>query len=95
MKVSFRKEFDLSIDMYRLMQTCVHNLNDCFSYYEDLKLLVRASLEDLYNIELYGYDNTREIITVVAKNLLLWCLENNYIKEHDQLKNMLGGRKAK
>ena len=94
MKVTFKKEFDLSIDMHRLMQTCVDNLNDCFSYFEDLKLLVRASLEDLYNINSDNYDNTREIITVVAKNLLLWCLENNYIKEHDQLKNMLGGRKS-
>ena len=95
MKVTFRKEFDLNIDMHRLMQKCVDNLNDWFSYFEDLKLLVRASLEDLYNIRLYGYDNTKEVITVVAKNLLLWCLESNHIKEHDQLKNMLGGRKAK
>ena len=94
MKVTFRKEFDLSIDMHRLMQTCVHNVNDIWSYYEDVKLLVRASLEDLYNVDLYGYDNTNEVITVVAKNLLLWCLENNYIQEHDQLISGVGRRKS-
>lgn len=88
MKVTFRKEFDLSIDMHRLMNECIDHSNDFFSYYEDLNLLVCASLEDLYNVNLRGYDNTRDIITVVAKNLLLWCLENNYIKEHDQLKNV-------
>ena len=92
MKVTLRKEFDLSIDMHRLMNECIDHLNDFFSYYEDLNLLVRASLEDLYHVNLRGYDNTKEVITVVAKNLLLWCLENNYIKEHDQLKNMLGRR---
>lgn len=94
MKVTFRKEFDLNIDMHRLMQECVRNVNDIWSYYEDLKLLVRASLEDLYNVNLYGYDNTHEIITVVAENLLLWCLENNYIQEHDQLISGVGRRKS-
>ena len=94
MKVTFKKEFDLNIDMHRLMQECVRNVNDIWSYYEDLNLLVCASLEDLYNVNLGGYDNTRDIITVVAKNLLLWCLENNYIQEHDQLISGVGRRKS-
>jgi hypothetical protein len=94
MKVTFRKEFNLDINMHRLMNECIDRSNDFFSYYEDLNLLVRASLEGLYNVNLYGYDNTRDIITVVAKNLLLWCLENNYIKEHDQLISGVGRRKS-
>lgn len=88
MKVTFRKEFDLKINMHRLMQKCVRMLTADFTLYDNLEHLVYSCLELLYDVDLYGYDNTNEVITVVTKNLLLWCLENNHIKEHDQLKNL-------
>ena len=88
MKVSFRKELDLKINMHRLMQKCVGMLTADFTLYNNLEDLVYNCLELLYDVDLYGYDNTNEVITVVTKNLLLWCLESNHIKEYDQLKNL-------
>lgn len=89
MKVTFRKEFDLNINMHRLMNECVY----CLKYqwtprYKNIEFLVLDTLELIYDVNLYGYDNTDEVITVVTKNLLLWCLENNHIKEHDQLADL-------
>lgn len=97
MKVEFRKVEKLDIEMSNLMDECIDRLNwiqkraakgHYTPDYENLESLVQESLEFLYDIELYDYDNSREVITVVAKNLLLWCLENDYIEEHNRLEEM-------
>lgn len=97
MKVTFRKETNLKINMMNLMDECIDRLDwiqkraERGHYapdYENLESLVQESLEFLYDIELYDYDNSREVITIVAKNLLLWCLENDCIEEHNRLEEM-------
>ena len=42
----------------------------------------------LYDIDAYEYDNSLELIPSISKNLLLWCLENDYIEEHDRLEHL-------
>ena len=97
MRVEFRKVEKLDIEMSNLMDECIDRLNWVQKRaaqgrytpdYENLESLVQESLEFLYDIELYDYDNSREVITVITKNLLLWCLENDYIEEHDRLEEM-------
>lgn len=89
MKVTFKKEYDLNINMHRLMNECVYRLKYQWTpNYKNIEFLVLDTLELVYDINLNGYDNINEVMTVVAKNLLLWCLENNYIKEHDQLASL-------
>lgn len=97
MKVTFRKEVDLRIDMSRLMDECIDRLDwqqrrmaqgRYTPDYENLNSLVQESLEFLYDIELYDYDNSREVIIVIAKNLLLWCLENDCLEEHNRLEEL-------
>lgn len=97
MRVEFRKVEKLDIEMSNLMDECIDRLNWVQKRaaqgrytpdYENLESLVQESLEFLYDIELYDYDNSREVITVVAKNLLIWCLEYDYIEEHDRLENL-------
>lgn len=86
--VTFRKQLTLNIDMHRLMQKCVCMLTADSTLYDNLEHLVYNCLELLYDVDLYGYDNNLEVVAVITKNLLLWCLENDYIKEHDQLKSL-------
>ncbi len=97
MKVVFRKETKLEIYMEELLEDCIDRLdhakerakrNRFTPDYEDLESLVQESLEFIYDIDFYDYDNTNEIVTVVAKNLLLWCLENDFIEEHSRLEEM-------
>ena len=87
MKVTFRTELNLNINMHRLMNECIDRLNCQWAPdSKNVEWLVRDSLEVLYDVDLYGYDNTNEVITVVTKKLLLWCLESNHIKEHNRIK---------
>ena len=97
MKVTFRKEVDLKIDMGRLMDECIDRLDwqqrrrERGHYapdYENLNSLVQESLEFIYDIETYEYDNSLELISSISKNLLLWCLENDYIEEHNRLEEL-------
>ena len=97
MKVTFRKETNLDINMSNLMDECIDRLDwqqkraaqgRYSPDYENLNSLVQESLEFLYDIDPYDYDNSREVIVVVAKNLLLWCLENDYIEEHNRLEEL-------
>ena len=97
MKVTFKKEVDLKISMDRLMDECIDRLDwqqrrmERGRYtpdYENLNSLVQESLEFLYDIDTYDYDNGNDIITVIAKNLLIWCLEKDYIEEHNRLENL-------
>ena len=97
MKVTFRKEVNLRIDMSRLMDECIDRLDwqkrriERGHYtpdYENLNSLVQESLEFIYDIETYEYDNSLEFIQYISKNLLLWCLENDYIEEHNRLEEM-------
>lgn len=97
MRVEFRKVEKLDIEMGNLMDECIDRLDwqqkraaqgHYFPDYENLESLVQESLEFLYDVDLYDYDNSREVITVVAKNLLIWCLEYDYIEEHDRLENL-------
>ena len=97
MKVTFRKEVYLRIDMSRLMDECIDRLDlrkrriERGHYtpdYEDLNSLVQESLEFIYDIDAYEYDNSLELIPSISKNLLLWCLENDYIEEHNRLEEM-------
>ena len=86
--VTFRKQLTLNIDMHRLMQKCVCMLTADFTLYDNLEDLVYNCLELLYDVDLYGYDNTSDTIRFIAKILPIWCLRHNYTKEHDQLKNL-------
>jgi hypothetical protein len=97
MKVTFRKEINLDINMNGLVDECIDRLNwqqkraaqgRYSPDYEDLFSLVQESLEFMYDIDAYEYDNGSEQIIVITKNLLLWCLENDYIEEHDRLEEM-------
>ena len=97
MKVTFRKEVNLRIDMSRLMDECIDRLDwqkrriERGHYtpdYENLNSLVQESLEFIYDIDAYEYDNSLELISSISKNLLLWCLENDYIEEHNRLEEM-------
>lgn len=97
MRVEFRKVEKLDIEMGNLMDECIDRLDwqqkraaqgRYSPDYENLESLVQESLEFLYDVDLYDYDNSREVITVVAKNLLIWCLEYDYIEEHDRLENL-------
>lgn len=97
MIVAFRKETKLDIEMSNLMDECIDRLDWVQKRvaqgrytpdYENLESLVQESLEFLYDIELYDYDNSREVITVIAKNLLIWCLEYDFIEEHNRLEQM-------
>ena len=97
MIVAFRKETKLDIEMSNLMDECIDRLDWMQKRaaqgrytpdYKNLESLVQESLEFLYDIELYDYDNSREVITVIAKNLLIWCLEYDFIEEHDRLENL-------
>lgn len=97
MIVAFRKETKLDIEMSNLMDECIDRLDwvqkraakgHYTPDYENLESLVQESLEFLYDIDLYDYDNSREVITVIAKNLLIWCLENDWIEEHNRLEGM-------
>ena len=97
MRVEFRKVEKLDIEMSNLMDECIDRLDwqqkraaqgRYSPDYENLESLVQESLEFLYDIDAYDYDNSREIITVVAKNLLIWCLEYDFIEEHDRLENL-------
>lgn len=98
MRVTFRKETKLEINMDELMVECIDRLNwtqkraEQGRYapdYENLESLVQESLEFLYDIEEpYEYYNASEVIVLIAKNLLIWCIENDYIEEHDRLEKM-------
>ena len=97
MRVEFRKVEKLDIEMSNLMDECIDRLDwqqkraaqgRYSPDYENLESLIQESLEFLYDVELYDYDNSSEVITVVAKNLLIWCLEYDYIEEHDRLENL-------
>jgi hypothetical protein len=97
MKVAFRKEINLDINMSGLVDECIDRLDwqqkraaqgRYSPDYEDLFSLVQESLEFMYDIDAYEYDNGSEQIIVITKNLLLWCLENDYIEEHDRLEEM-------
>ena len=97
MKVTFRKEVNLRIDMSRLMDECIDRLDwqkrriERGHYtpdYENLNSLVQESLEFIYDIETYEYDNSLELISSISKNLLLWSLENDYIEEHNRVEEM-------
>ena len=97
MKVTFKKEVDLRIDMSLLMDECIERLEwrkrriERGHYtldYENLDALVQESFEFLYDIEVYEYNNGLELISSITKNLLLWCLENDYIEEHNQLEEL-------
>lgn len=97
MKVTFKKEAQLEINMSNLMDECIDRLDwqqrrvaqgRYSPDYEDLFSLVQDSLEFMYDVDAYEYDNGSEQIKVIAKNLLLWCLVNDYIEEHDRLEKM-------
>ena len=97
MKVTFRKEVQLEINMSGLMDECIDRLDwqqkraaqgRYSPDYEDLFSLVQESLEFMYDIDMYDYDNGSEQIIVITKSLLLWCLENDYIEEHNRLEEM-------
>lgn len=97
MKVAFRKEINLDINMSGLVDECIDRLDwqqkraaqgRYSPDYEDLFSLVQESLEFMYDIDILEYDNGSEQIIVITKNLLLWCLENDYIEEHDRLEEM-------
>lgn len=96
MKVVFRKEFKLEVDMEDLMNECIDRLEwarrraarGLYTPCGDLEFLVQESLGYIYDIDLYDYDNTNEIVTVIAKNLLLWCVEHNFLEEYNRLEKM-------
>ena len=48
MRVTFRKELDLTVDMHRLMIRCF----DYIETYSDLESLVETSLEFLYDVDI-------------------------------------------
>lgn len=98
MRVEFKKVEKVEINMDELMVECITRLDwrqkraEQGRYapdYENLESLVQESLEFLYDIEEpYEYYNASEVIALIAENLLIWCLEYNFIEEHDRLKEM-------
>ena len=97
MKVTFRKEVNLKISLETLMDECIDRLDyqkrrmERGHYtpdYENLNSLVQEALEFIYDIDAYEYDNSLELIPSISKNLLLWCLEHDYIEEHNRLESL-------
>lgn len=97
MIVTLKKTEKIDVEMSDLMTECIERLdlmqqratrNRYTHNYENLQDLVQESLEYLFDIELYYYDNSDEIINTTANNLLKWCLEYDYIEEHNRLKEM-------
>lgn len=95
MRVEFIEKLD--IEMGELMAECINRLDWAQKRaarghytpdYENLESLVQEGLEFLYDIEPYKYYNASEVIALIAKNLLLWCLEYNFTEEHDRLEKM-------
>ena len=96
MKYTFKKEINFDIDMNTLMNECMNR----FEYYQrnlargldnrHLEDLIRERLELGYdaNIDLCDYDNTNEVLQIISKNLLVWCLEHNHTEEYLKLKEL-------
>lgn len=97
MKATLRKTLELEIDMDKLMTHCICLLDHIrrriergryAREYENIESLVQDGLEALFDIEICDYDNAKEIISVVAKNLLLWCIDHMYVEEHYRIEHL-------
>jgi hypothetical protein len=95
-KVTLRNEVNLNVDMSRLMDECIDRLNwqerrkerGYMGDYDTLEELVADSIEFIYDVDIYYYDNGLEVREVITKNLLVWCAENDYTEEHTRLSEL-------
>ena len=98
--MTFKKETKIEINMTLLMYQSVCALDyierenkrkDNKRYiprYDSLESLVKDSLESLYDIELFDYDNTKEALSIIAKSLLLWCVSKGHFEEYKRLERL-------
>lgn len=100
MKVIFRKETEVKINLEELMLECIDRLNwqdrriaegrsRTFDY-QYLSTLVRDSIEFLYPTvdDISCFDNDDEVLEVICKNLLLYCVEKDYLEELERLQKL-------
>lgn len=94
MKVTLRTETQLNINLDDLLDECVERLDYQAKRIESgrtgyeygtLEELINDSLETMYNDNPRNYDNGQEVLDVIAKNLLLHCIENEYLEEGKRL----------
>lgn len=96
MKITLRNEINLNVDMDKLMDECIDRLDwqqrrkerGHMGDYSSLEDLVADSIEFIYDVDVYYYDNGAEVRDVIVKNLLLWCAENDYTEEHNRLSEL-------
>ena len=58
--------------------------------YQYLSTLVRDSIEFLYSTvdDISCFDNGDEVLEVICKNLLLYCVEKDYLEELERLQKL-------
>lgn len=96
MKVAFKREVQLEINMSKLLDECIDRLDyvkkqiergdNYIIEYESLEYLVQESLEFLYDIDLHDYYNTYELLTDISKSLLALCLKYGWTEEYNRLR---------
>ena len=100
MKVTFRKETEVKINLEELMLECIDRLDwqdrriaegraRTFEY-QYLSTLVRDSIEFLCPTvdDISCFDNGDEVLEVICKNLLLYCVEKDYLEELERLQKL-------